>query len=102
MIPVGAILEKLKAEGILGAQIELAKIWEHWPEIADGEMSKHGQPYTVKEGCLIIRTDSTVWMHRFSYNKWKIIKRINRMANKELVSDIFLTLNPDDEPLGGK
>jgi len=36
-------------------------------------------------------------MHKASYIKWDLIKRINRMAGKELVSDIFFRLGSDEE-----
>jgi len=42
--------------------------------------------------------DSAVWMNKFSYRKWEIIRRINRQAGIELVSDLFLKLASDEEP----
>jgi hypothetical protein len=36
-------------------------------------------------------------MHKYSYCKWEIIRRINRMAGKELVSDLFFLLAEDAE-----
>lgn len=95
--PIADILAKLKASGKLGQNLEYARIWERWDEIAGPRLSAHGQPYTVKEGQLRVRADSAVWMHRFSYDKWGIIRRINRLAGKELVHDLFVTLEPEDE-----
>jgi len=97
--PVADIIAKLAASGKLAKNLELARIWEHWDELAGKRLSAHGQPYTVKDGQLRVRADSAVWMHRFCYDKWGIIKRINRMAGKELISDLFVTLEPDDEEL---
>lgn len=95
--PVAEILARLKQSGKLGQNLEYARIWEHWAAIAGARLSAHGQPYTVKDGQLRVRADSAVWMHRFSYEKWGIIGRINRMAGKELISDLFVTLEPEDE-----
>lgn len=95
---VGDILARLKTTGTLGKQLELAQIWEHWTELAGEQLSLHGQPYTVKDGQLRVRADSTVWMHKYSFHKWKIIRRINRMARKELIHDLFVTLKPEEEP----
>ena len=96
---IGDILAVLKKESKLGKQLEQALIWERWPELAGPHLSAHGRPYTVKENKLVIQADSTVWMHKFAFRKWDIIKRINRMVGHELVSDIFVSLSPDDDPI---
>jgi predicted nucleic acid-binding Zn ribbon protein len=99
---VGDILKALKKRTKLGRMLENAQIWEHWPELAGEPLASHARPRTVKDGQLRIEADSAVWMHKFNYHKWKIIKRINRMAGKELVSDVFIELIPDDKQMDGE
>lgn len=94
---IGEIIETLKKTTKLGENLEQAQIWEHWSEIAGAHLSAHGRPCTVKDGQLRIAADSAVSMHRFSYRKWDIIKRVNRMAGKELIHDVFVLL-ADEEP----
>lgn len=96
---VGDILANLVKTTQLGRQIEEAHIWTWWPEIAGVALSEHGRPRAVHEGTLSIEVDSAVWMNKFAYHKWDILKRINRKAGHELVSDIFLLLTPDEEPM---
>lgn len=55
----------------------------------------HARPVSIKKGVLQVEVDSAVWMNKFSYRKWPILRRINRMARKELVHDIFLVLLED-------
>ena len=98
MAAVGEILDQMKTATGLGAQLELAQIWEHWAELAGVQLSQHGQPHSVKDGQLRVRADSAVWMHKFSFRKWQIIQRINKMARKELVNDLFVSLSFDEEP----
>lgn len=81
----------------LGKQLEQAAIWDNWPEIAGVYLAKHGRPSGIKDNRLHIEVDSAVWMHKYSYKKWDIIKRINRLARKELVSDIFVELASEDD-----
>jgi len=95
---VGEILNTLKRTSELGEKFEQARIWEHWEKIAGKHISAHAQPKTVRDGTLVIEVDSSVWMHRITFRKWSIIGRVNRIARKELVSDIFLELAPDEEP----
>jgi len=96
---VGEILKDLARKSALGKHLEHAQIWEHWPEIAGQRLSGHGWPKTVRQGALHIEVDSVVWMHAYAYHKWDIIKRANRIAKQELVSDIFIELAPDEEPI---
>jgi predicted nucleic acid-binding Zn ribbon protein len=96
---INEILGRLKEQSLLGKQLELSLIWEQWEQIAGPALSKHGTPYAVDEGQLRVRVDSPVWMHKYAYHKWRIIKEINRRARKELISDLFVTLLPEDEEL---
>lgn len=95
---VSDVLASLVKKTTLGTQLELARIWEHWGEMAGANLADHGRPHRVKDGVLHIEVDSPVWMHRYAYQKWRIIKRINRMAEQELVSDLFLALQPEEAP----
>lgn len=92
---VGEILESLKAKTRLGKQLRQAQIWERWPELAGQYLCGHGHPQTVKDQTLYIEAYSPVWMNKFAYYKWDIIRRINQMAGHELVSDIFILLGED-------
>ncbi len=95
---VGDILKTLSIQTKLGKHLEHAQIWEHWPELA-GTLAPHGRPKSVKDGQLHIEAESAVWMHKFTFNRWALIKAINRFAGKELVHDIFVSLLGDDESL---
>jgi hypothetical protein len=39
-------------------------------------------------------------MHKLNYRKWQIMKKINKIAGKELVSDMYIVLLPDGEEMG--
>jgi len=96
---IGDILASMKTKTRLGKQLNQAQIWERWPELAGQYLCGHGHPKTVKDGTLYIEAYSAVWMNKFAYHKWDIIKRINAMSRQELVSDIFILLS-DDAPAG--
>jgi predicted nucleic acid-binding Zn ribbon protein len=91
------ILDQLRQETQLGRHLELAQIWSRWPEIAGPRLMEHGRPHGIRDMVLYVEADSPVWMHRFAYRKWSLLRRINRMAGHELVSDIFLVLSQDGE-----
>lgn len=80
----------------LGVNLEQAKIWEHWQDLVGVHLAKHSNPHNIKDGQLRVTVESAVWMHKLSYIKWDLLKRINRMAGKELVSDVFFRLASDE------
>jgi len=94
---VGDILAKLKETTKLGTQLEQAQIWEQWPEIVGNYLANHGKPRAIRNDTLIIEAESSVWMHKFAYKKWDILKHINRLAGHELVSDVFVLLEGNAE-----
>lgn len=81
----------------LGKTLEQARIWEHWPHLAGQELAGHGEPVAVKKGVLRVAVENAAWMQSFAYAKWDILRRINRLAGRELVSDLFLILREDFE-----
>lgn len=93
---IGKILDSLKETSDLGKQLEQAKIWDRWNDLAGQNLAPHGEPKTIRDTTLFVEVDSPVWMHKYAFRKWDILKRINRMAGHELVSDIFVVLKPDD------
>ena len=95
-VSIADILAGLKKTTPLGKHLEKAQIWERWPDLVGPHLSEHCHPHTLREGKLTVWADSSVWMSKFSYFKWDLIKRINRMARKELVSDIFLALTEEE------
>ncbi|MFA7691908.1 MAG: DUF721 domain-containing protein [Candidatus Hydrogenedentes bacterium] len=94
--PIGDILQKMLDTTTLGENLEQAKIWEHWEELTGKHLAAHCKPVNIKEGQLRITVESPVWMHKISYIKWDLIQRINRMAGKEIVSDVYFLLDRDD------
>ena len=98
---LGDILDRMKQTSKLGGLLEKAQIWDRWPELAGSRLACHGHPVGFRpksDRVLVIEAQGAVWMHRFAFKKWDIIRRINRMAQRELVSDIFVVLAGDDRP----
>ena len=94
---VGDILQDLVKDTPLGESLEQARIWEQWEIIAGPRLAEHGRPVAIQDKKLRIEVDSTVWMNRYAFGKWGIIRRANGIAKKELVNDIFLLLMDEEE-----
>ena len=94
---IASIIAALKAGSALTKSFDEARLWERWPEVAGPHLMPHGRPLGVRDNTLIIEVASAAWMHRFAYFRWDILKQVNRLAGRELASDIFLTLAPDEK-----
>ncbi|MDQ1257610.1 MAG: hypothetical protein QG656_2216 [Candidatus Hydrogenedentes bacterium] len=93
---IGEILAAVKGTTAVGKALDQAIIWERWPELAGPKLAAHGHPTGFRDKTLMVEVSGSVWMNRFAYQKWFIIGRINRLAEQELVSDIFIVLAEDD------
>jgi len=96
---VGEILEKMIAHTKLGQHLEHALIWENWAKIVGDRLLPHCHPVTVAEMRLCIEADSAVAMHEIALLKWPIVKRVNTLAQKELINDVFIALLPDGDEI---
>jgi predicted nucleic acid-binding Zn ribbon protein len=90
------VLAKITKTGAIAKSLEQAQVWEHWEEIIGKQMAPHCQPVWIRDMTLRIEADSAVHMNKLSYRQWDIIKRVNRIAKKELISDIYIVLMEAD------
>jgi len=96
-VEIGKILDELKRTTALGDQLDRARIWDRWNDLAGSHLAAHGQPKTIRDNVLYVEAESPVWMHRYALRKWDILKRINRLAGRELVSDLFVVLQDEED-----
>jgi predicted nucleic acid-binding Zn ribbon protein len=93
---LGDLIAKLAKSTKLGQHLDHAIIWNEWEHIVGKALAPHSRPIAVRDGQLRVEAENNVLMHKLAYRKWDMIGRINRLAKKELVHDIFLVLG--DEP----
>lgn len=96
---IGEILKELTKHTALGTHLEHARIWERWPELAGMPLAAHVRPKSVAEKVLRVECDSAVWMNYCIHEKARIVRNINRMARKKLITDLFVVLAADDETM---
>ena len=94
---IGEILKQLAKNTALGTHLEHARIWERWPELAGMPLAAHTRPKSVAEKVLRVEADSAVWMNYCIHEKARVVRNINRMARKKLITDLFVMLIGDDE-----
>lgn len=96
---VGDILAGLKKTSDLGKHLAQAELWARWPEIAGPSLAPHGRPHSIKKQVLRVEVDSHVWLHKFTYWKARLIRRVNGFAQGPLIKDVFFVLIDDGETI---
>jgi len=94
---IAAILDALKVSSPLGRQLDYARIWEEWASIAGTEFADRTQPVNVRNGVLTIAADSSVLIHRLSFERVNLIRKINKKLTTTRVEDLYFTLPTEDQ-----
>ena len=98
--PIRSILNRMIRTTELGMMLEKARIWGQWARIAGEALAKCTAPAALEDGLLVVHVADTSWMDLCMYEKWEMVRRINREAGRLVVSDIRFELAPDGSELG--
>lgn len=97
--PISKIIEnhfrKLGAEN----QLFLYQIFVHWREIVGEKLANRSQPKSLKNGRLVVTVTDPGWMIQLKFLTRKMSDAINKLANKIIVNEIFLTLGELEKEL---
>lgn len=92
---IQSILNRMVQTSDLGTTLEKARIWGQWARITGGALADCTAPAALENGLLVVHVADTSWMDLCLYEKWEIVRRINREAGRLVVSDIRFELVPD-------
>lgn len=59
-----------------------------WEEVVGGEIAKNSRPKSINRGSLLVITKNPTWTQQLTMMKKKIIDKINKRFEDELVKDI--------------
>ncbi|HOQ88555.1 MAG TPA: DUF721 domain-containing protein [Candidatus Hydrogenedentes bacterium] len=96
-----SILNRMIQTTELGTTLEKARIWNNWRRVAGEDLAECTAPAALENGLLVVFVTDTSWMDLCLYEKWEMIRRINREAGRLIVSDIRFELAPDGVDPGG-
>ncbi|HOJ67648.1 MAG TPA: DUF721 domain-containing protein [Candidatus Hydrogenedentes bacterium] len=97
---IRSILHRMIHTTELGATLEKARIWGQWARIAGEDLAACTAPAALENGLLVVHVADTSWMDLCLYEKWEMVRRINREAGRLVVSDIRFELAPEGVELG--
>jgi len=59
-----------------------------WDMCVGKEVSRHTEPFKVKEGILLVKVDDDVWRNELTYFKHQIIEKLNEKLGKKTIKEI--------------
>lgn len=73
-VPVGRLLDGLRAFKRLGLNQSLFFLRQHWPEIAGEGLARHSSPRGLKDGVLSVQVDSPLYRQELTYAAGRILR----------------------------
>jgi predicted nucleic acid-binding Zn ribbon protein len=82
-----AILAFLK-ENNLEAKLNETRIMNSWEEVAGKLISRHTNQMYIKDRTLFVKVDSAALREELTYQRSKLVKKMNKVAGIEAIDDI--------------
>jgi predicted nucleic acid-binding Zn ribbon protein len=73
---------------------DLLQVWKLWDDAVGDTIAKNAKPEAFKGRLLLVRVNSSPWMHHLQFLKKDIIKKVNAALEKDLVQDIKFKIGP--------
>tara|TARA_B100001564_G_C20418815_1_gene569152 strand:- start:356 stop:646 length:291 start_codon:yes stop_codon:yes gene_type:complete len=87
---IGEIIKKLTTKSNIKDKLDKLDILDYWHDTIGKNLTKYIVNEYVKNDVLYVKLKSSVVRNELSYNKSKIIEKINSIAGKKVIKDIFL------------
>ena len=87
---ISDIIKKLTAKSDIKDKLEKLDILDYWHDTIGQNLTKYIINEYVKNDVLFVKLKSSVVRNELTYNKSKIIEKVNSIAGKKVIKDIFL------------
>ena len=87
---IGAVIKKLLKNQQLEERLQELDLLDNCKEILGENLMKFVKEISIKDGILNIKVSSAVVRNELSYQKSKIIEKMNNQAGNEIVKEIIL------------
>ena len=71
------------------------QLWQNWPQFATTDILSATRPVSLHKGRLVLWVGSSVELQELSFHTEELKKKINTHFKKELVRDIYFTVNKE-------
>ena len=85
---LGEVLQELLKSYGLETKISRYRVIQLWPEIVGENINNVSKPERVVDSTLYVKVKSTTWRTELSFQKHDILKRIEEVVGKGVITDI--------------
>jgi predicted nucleic acid-binding Zn ribbon protein len=89
---LGSVLERSLKRLDLAGRLNDYGVWPIWNEVVGKVIARNAQPEKIRNGTLIVRVSSPVWMQQLQFMKDMIAAKLNHRLKEEIVKNIFFTV----------
>lgn len=88
--PLGDLIKEFYEQYRGAEYLDEVKVINSWPQVVGPFIASHTIDLSIKNRVLFVRVDSDALRNELSYSKSLLIKNLNEMVGKEILSEIVL------------
>ena len=73
-------------------------VWTIWNQAVGSTIARNAQPEKIRNGTLIVKVSSPVWMQQLQFMKEMIAAKLNEQLKSNIVKNIFFVVGRIDLP----
>lgn len=94
---LGAILDKSLKRLQISVRLDEYGVWPVWNEVVGSTIARNAQPERIRNGTLLVKVTSPVWMQQLQFMKEMIAEKLNHRLRTEAVKNIFFVVGVIDK-----
>jgi predicted nucleic acid-binding Zn ribbon protein len=87
-VHIGSIINDVIKQYRCEPDFALKKVWQLWDEAVGETIAQNARPEAFKGTLLIVRVNSSAWIHQLQFLKKDLISKLNAALGKPLVEEI--------------
>ncbi len=95
---VGDVLEQSLKRLDLNSRLEDYGVWTIWNRTVSAAIARNAQPEKIRNGTLMVKVSSPVWMQQLQFMKEMIAAKLNEQLKSTVVKNIFFVVGHIDLP----
>ena len=88
--PLGDLIKEFYEQHRGSDDLDEVKVINSWPKVVGPFIASHTIDLSIKNQVLFVRVDSDALRSELCYSKSLLLKNLNEMVGKEMITDIVL------------
>jgi hypothetical protein len=93
---LGDVLETSLKRLDLNARLDDYGVWTIWNQAVGTAIARNAQPEKIRNGTLMVKVSSPVWMQQLQFMKEMIAAKLNDQLKSDVVKNIFFVVGRID------